>query len=350
MGFINQNSEDLLCMYIALVKNISAKIDKSTALSLYLQEKGEFSLYSGPIRYINNLDPFVRLGITTLVFNLLRLKEKTITDYILKNNFFSLCSLKMTDHCHMLEKDEFREDSLTDIVEVLNYLNECYLLDDISVIESFSNSLVEEFVIPYLVPCFSNGEKRIALFLTVQLIWNIPHCSFLDLTLEMLLSSTENPFVTILAPEENDKTLLVALSLLYSLLVSKSVSSRVLKGFGITTVRKQKANLLLSSLTSNDSQKPGLKFNVALIKVLADVLDSEFSQNYSLLTMELASKILIELMGSENFDSIPETVLIRSIDKRWAKNLCDLMEFNMDILLNLYSYECSPLSGIVILS
>jgi hypothetical protein len=143
----------------------------------------------------------------------------------------------------------------------------------------------------------------------------------------MLISNVETPFTGLLAdtliPSILDSDIVVALSLLYTLLTSKIVKEATF------------SPLLNADLTAK----------------MLNLVGCEYSQNYTLLTLNLIVENVILLWDKK--PDISRDPTIRNISTTasaiWKQRLTSLLEMEPLTMLELYDYETSPASKINLL-
>lgn len=153
----NTRVDDILGLYIAMLKNISLKIDNTTVKLLYQQSRLDYPIYSCAIEYFSHDDVFVKLGVKSVILNLLKLKNQDVCSYIVTNRSFFAFSVSQTmrkirtllGEYSKMPPDE-NEERIHLILEDLKYFGEFFHLENPLLDDFLSNSIMDVMIMPIL--------------------------------------------------------------------------------------------------------------------------------------------------------------------------------------------------------
>ena len=160
------DSDDLLAIYVSMLKNTSLRVDSKNCNLLYYAKRAEYPIFSKAIQFIGHEDPLVKTTVKSAILNLVKLNNTDlINDIIKKGNYFGVFLNLMVQDCQKylsLGPNNFDEQSnaLSNILDDFEYLDEYFKLQVADISDYLSAMALDVLFIGFLQPMISAKDKN----------------------------------------------------------------------------------------------------------------------------------------------------------------------------------------------
>ncbi|KAH9267157.1 hypothetical protein BASA83_010070 [Batrachochytrium salamandrivorans] len=224
---LNVENEEILSYFVTLLKNISNKLNSRTIQLLFNENNRTYPLFSQATIYHYHQEAMIRIGVRTIILNLLHVNDPETLSFIIHDKFYFI---GVVDHlaeilqslCSHME-DKSRSDALEQLnlfLEYLEYLNEISLeLEEAN--KALAAAFLERIVVSGLISGLSKTDDS-----------------------KLIMAS--------LSPKANGRHMMLTLALLYTVITS-DVSSIVLDASNILPAKLRKPSYCLAPCRARGS-------------------------------------------------------------------------------------------------
>ncbi|KAH6588298.1 hypothetical protein BASA50_010849 [Batrachochytrium salamandrivorans] len=313
---LNVENEEILSYFVTLLKNISNKLNSRTIQLLFNENNRTYPLFSQATIYHYHQEAMIRIGVRTIILNLLHVNDPETLSFIIHDKFYFI---GVVDHlaeilqslCSHME-DKSRSDALEQLnlfLEYLEYLNEIFSLE----LEEANKALAAAFLERIVVSGSSPTEDPTSSPPLITPVISYPSFLMPDLYINSHGSSRQLIMAS-LSPKANGRHMMLTLALLYTVITS-DVSSIVLDASNILPAKLRKTKLLLSSLVEPEDQPQDVDSDTSRLKThhaneetqslnnfdlvyrLLAILSADEIFTFPQLTSQLIFHLLVELIG-----------------------------------------------------
>ncbi|KAL5040221.1 hypothetical protein RTP6_007260 [Batrachochytrium dendrobatidis] len=399
---LNVENEEILSYFVTLLKNISNKLNSRTIQLLFNQKARSYPLFSQATIYHYHQESMVRVGVRTIILNLLNVNDPETLDFIIQDRLYFI---GVVDHmagilqslCGFMEVKSHADsqEQLGLFLEYLEYLNEIFSLELENASKPLAAAFLERIVVASLMEkLFKGGDSTaVAIFILTRILaGGICYQPLTDFIVELLFSTKPATPKDALSPSDssfsrassilsvgssldiNSNTsarqllmgnlslksdmqhMMLTLALLYTI-VTSNVSHNVLDSAKLLSAKVRKTKSIMSSLMDledptdtvgnstspvslqSDTKDLFLECDFKLVDRLVAILAAEEIFTYPLFISQLVCHLIVELVGSSCELPLETNTLIKNSFTQSTTRFKTALDIDASMCMDIYEFE-----------